>query len=429
MYIDDNRIWRPFTQMQNASEHFKVVKAKDSIITLDSGKDVIDAISSWWVITHGHCNDKIARSISQQAKTIDQVLFANFGHNPAENLSKAITKRLPSKLNNLFFSDNGSTAVEVALKMTIQYWINLGEKQRNLFLAFNNSYHGDTVGAMSVSGDSLFTSPYKELLFKVLNIKQGVHSFDSLDKYTNPFCDALEQYKDRLAGVIIEPLIQGAGGMIVWPKEAIEIIGRVAQKAKIPLIFDEVMTGFGRTGSLFAFDQTSIIPDLICLSKGLTGGALPLSLTVASNDIYKSFLSEEKSKMFFHGHSFTGNPISCAAANASLELFDEIDYETKWKKINKINNDRLRNIVNKSNIIDTRTCGTMAAIELTDPQSGYQSNLAESLTYFALERDVFLRPLGNIVYILPPYCISDSQLHQVWDVIEQFILLNDKSRS
>lgn len=416
-----DKIWRPFTQMLGATPPLNVRSAKEAILHLKNGETIIDAISSWWVITHGHCQPQIMDAIAKQSCRLDQVLFANFSHRPAEDLVHCLSKFLPSHLSKFFFTDNGSTSVEAALKMVIQYWQNLGVNNKNKFIAFDKSYHGDTVGAMSVGGENHFTKPYSKMLFSVIRVHQGSHSFDPLERFVNPFLEALDNHKENIAGIIIEPLIQGAGGMVMWPIEALEIIGREAKKYKVPLIFDEVMTGFGRTGKLFAFDHLSYSPDILCLSKGLTGGSLPLALTVANKTIYDSFLSENKSQMFFHGHSFTGNPISCAAATANLKILKDVNMEPIWESINKIHLERVSNFRHKEFIVDARVFGTVAAIEVRDElQQGYTSNISDSLTEFALKRGVFLRPLGPVIYLMPPYSITKEQLHRVWDVIDNF---------
>ena len=414
-------IWRPFTQMQTADKTLPFVsKGRKALLTLKNGKQIIDAISSWWVITHGHCEPAITKAVQNQANLLDQVLFANFTHEPAQNLVKEISSLLPRQLNRVFFSDNGSTAVEVALKIAVQSWKQRGQVQKTHFLTFRSSYHGDTTGAMSVSGPGIFTSPYKPLLFPVITAKQGRFSSDPPETYYKDFEEKLNQYSDKLAAVIIEPFIQGAGGMIVWPKAALEHIGRLAKQSGLYIIFDEVMTGFGRTGSLFALNQLSFHPDILCLSKGLTGGMLPLALTISTKKIYESFLSTKKERAFFHGHSFTGNPISCAAAVANLQLLrkNRLAIEKKWKRIAHINKERGENLRSKPFVKDVRLKGLIAAVENRSAK-GYTSSLAEVWSKSALKRGVFLRPLGDTIYILPPYSITEQQLHKVWDVIEE----------
>ena len=281
-----NTIWLPYTQMQNTKSLPEAVSAKGSRIYLKNGQSVIDAISSWWVITLGHCEKNIVKAVQKQAEKMDQILFANFRHSPAQELAREIQKVLPKELAYLFFTDNGSTAVESALKMAVQSWKQKKrETKRNRFISFENSYHGDTVGAMSVSGQNLFTAPYKKMLFSVIRARQGQLSKDPISDYISDFEAKIKKHHHTLAGVIIEPFIQGAGGMVVWPKKALEIICSISRKKGLYLIFDEVMTGFGRTGELFAFQKLGIAPDILCLSKGLTGGFLPLALTIANKKI------------------------------------------------------------------------------------------------------------------------------------------------
>ena len=414
-----NTIWRPFTQMQQVQSNLPLVeKARKAQLFLKGGKVVIDAVSSWWVITHGHCEPEIVKAIQKQSENLDQVLFANFTHSPAEELVKEISSLLPKSLQKVFFSDNGSTAVEVALKMSIQSWKQKEEIQRKSFLTFSHSYHGDTVGAMSVSGRSSFTKPYESLLFPIITAKQGRYSNDSAETFYEDFELKLEKHRKQLAAVIIEPFIQGAGGMIMWPKKALQHICRLTQEAGVHLIFDEVMTGFGRTGSLFAFEQLNIVPDILCLSKGLTGGSLPLALTITKDNIYKSFLSSRKEKAFLHGHSFTGNPISCASACANLKLLkkNKKEIQTQWKEIEKIHSERALHLRSQNKAKDIRWKGLVVAIEKTS--SSYNSLQTEHYTKLALEKGVFLRPLGQTLYILPPYSITKEELHKTWDVVE-----------
>lgn len=415
-----NQIWRPFTQMQKVKCIPELVRAKDSLLFLKDGSSVIDAVSSWWVITHGHCQKEIMQSIRACSYEMDQVLFANFSHNKAEELVRELADLLPRKLNRFFFSDNGSTAVESALKMALQSMAQRGWPERNQFLSFKSSYHGDTVGAMSVSARNIFNRPYKKFLFPILSCSQGCYSFDLEEKFYQDFERKLSKHHKKLCALIIEPVIQGAGGMIIWPLPALKRILKLARSAGLYLIFDEIMTGFGRTGTVFAFEQLGVVPDILCLSKGLTGGALPLALTVSSNSIYKDFLSSKKEKALLHGHSFTGNPFSCAAATASLRLLrkNKIRLLKKWKEIESINQERLRFLKKSPDIKDKRAKGLIAVVQ---KKGGYESGLAEKVSQKALKQGVFLRPLGGAVYILPPYCITKEELNKVWDVIESLI--------
>ena len=413
-------IWRPFTQMQKASRSLpKVVKAQKSTLFLKNGAQLIDAISSWWLITHGHCEPSLVKAIREEAAQLDQVLFANFTHEKAEKLVKELSFFLPKKFQKFFFSDNGSTAVEVALKMAVQSFAQKGEPQRTKFLSFSHSYHGDTTGAMSVSARGVFTKAYKSLLFPIHICSQGHLSSDPDHAFYQDFERKMEKLHKNLAAVIIEPLIQGAGGMIVWPKSALERICKITKEAGVYLIFDEIMTGFGRTGTMFAFEQIKTKPDILCLSKGLTGGFLPLALTITTHSIYKNFLSSKKEKALLHGHSFTGNPLSCSAALANLKLIKKNKQKLlkKWKNIESINKERITTLKNHPQIKDVRSKGLIAAVQKKE-NSFYKSFFAEQATEKALKQGVFLRPLGGTVYVLPPYCITKKELHKTWDVIE-----------
>ena len=415
-----NQIWRPFTQMQKLRHVPEVVKTKDSLLYLKNGKTLIDACSSWWVITHGHCQKDIMKALRDCSFEMDQILFANFKHQKAEELVNELSFFLPKKLNRFFFSDNGSTAVESALKIAIQSKAQRGQAEKNQFLSFKSSYHGDTVGAMSVSARNIFNEPYKQLLFPIHSCRQGHFSFDSEEKFYQDFERKLSKHHKKLCALIIEPIIQGAGGMVIWPLPALKRILKLARSAGLYLIFDEIMTGFGRTGSVFAFEQLGITPDLLCLSKGLTGGALPLALTISTHSIYKDFLSSKKEKAFLHGHSFTGNPFSCAAAVASLKLLKKNQHQLlkKWKEIESIHQERIQALKKSPEIQDKRAKGLIAVVQ---KKGSYGSDFAETVSKKALKQGVFLRPLGGTMYLLPPYCITKQELHKVWDVIESCI--------
>ena len=413
-------IWRPFTQMQKVPFPLpEVVKAKKTSLFLKDGNQLIDAISSWWLITHGHCEPSLVQTVQKEAGRLDQILFANFTHEKAESLVRELSDLLPKKFQKFFFSDNGSTAVEVALKMAVQSFSQKGQPDRQQFLSFKNSYHGDTAGAMSVSARGVFTKAYQSLLFPVHHCLQGQLSSDPDHQFYRDFERKIDKYHRHLAGVIIEPLIQGAGGMIVWPPSVLERICRITKEAGAYLIFDEIMTGFGRTGTMFALEQIKTLPDILCLSKGLTGGFLPLALTAATNSIYKDFLSSKKERALLHGHSFTGNPLSCALAVANVRLLkkNKTRLIKKWKAIEAINRERLKVFKNHPKVKDIRFKGTMAVVQKKEEED-YGSFFAEQSTSQALQQGVFLRPLGGSVYLLPPYCITSEELHKTWDVIE-----------
>ena len=413
-------IWRPFTQMKQVALIPEVIKAQNSLLFLKNGQTLIDAISSWWLITHGHCHPVIVKAIQQNSPKLDQVLFANFTHQNAEQLVKELSGLLPASLNRFFFSDNGSTAVEVALKMAVQSMAQKGFPERKQFLSFKNSYHGDTVGAMSVSARGIFTQAYKNLLFPIHSCKQGHFSFDSDQSFYEDFERQLNKHYKKLCAVIIEPLIQGAGGMIIWPLSALEKICQLAKSAGLYVIFDEIMTGFGRTGTVFALDQIKSTPDILCLSKGLTAGVMPLALTISTDSIYKNFLSSKKEKALLHGHSWTGNPLSCSVALANIQLLKKNKQKLlkKWKLIESINKERLSGLKKSSSIQDLRTKGLIAVVQ---KKLAYESRFAEQITKKAIQKGVFLRPLGGTIYILPPYCITKKELHKLWDVIESLI--------
>lgn len=424
--MNSSPVWHPFTQMKKAGPFPVVASASADRLTLANGESLIDAISSWWVITHGHCNPDIMAAIAAQTQVLDQVIFAGFTHPGAEQLARSLVELTPDPLNRVFFSDDGSTSVEVALKMALQACAQRGETQRDSFLAFASAYHGDTVGAMSVGGEGIFTQAYKHMMFRVIRAQHPTHSKASVEAYTADFHRKMDQHGDRLAGVIIEPLIQGAGGMVMWPEVAVREMVSRCQETGIPVIFDEVMTGFGRTGELFAMERLGITPDLVCLSKGLTGGTLPLAITMASDEIYNAFLSDDRRHTFFHGHSFTANAISCAAANANIELLRKTDMKATWNRISALHQERLANLKDADLLEDRRCLGTIGAVELKAPEGGYLAPIGPQMYQHALSRGVLLRPLGNVLYVLPPYCCSDETLHRIWDVVEECIALATK---
>ena len=406
--------------MQTAPGRIPLVsRAKKSLLVLKNKKKLIDAVSSWWLITHGHCEPELVRAVKEQAGRLDHVLFADFAHEKAETLVKELKVFLPKAFQKFFFSDNGSTAVEIALKMAVQAQAQRGQAHRKKFLSFSESYHGDTAGAMSVGARGFFGKAYKPLLFQVYSCSQGRFSFDPDTAFYKDFERKINRHGQSLAGVIIEPLVQGAGGMIVWPRQALDRICRMTKEAGAFLIFDEIMTGFGRTGTMFAFEQIKARPDILCLSKGLTGGFLPLALTITSRKIYEAFLSPSKTKALLHGHSWTGNPTACASAVANLKLLRKrkTPLLKKWKAIETLNRQRLEGLKQRATVKDVRCKGLIGVVEKRG-EAGYSSFFAEKAKALAFKRGVFLRPLGGTVYVLPPYCVTEEQLHKVWDVIE-----------
>jgi adenosylmethionine---8-amino-7-oxononanoate aminotransferase len=407
-------IWRPYTQEASAPPPLALERAEGAYLFDRQGRRIFDGISSWWLITHGHCHPEIVEAVQRQAGRLDQVTFANFTHEPAEELAEQLIRVTPPELTRVFFSDNGSTAVEVALKMALQASLQRGQPERQKFLAFAGAYHGDTVGAMSVSGASPFNRPYQKNLFEVIRAKHPLASGMAAEEYTRDFELLLEENHRSLAGVIVEPIVQGAGGMIVWPELAVRRIAELCRKFGVFLIFDEVMTGFGRTGTLFAMDRLGTTPDLVCLSKGLTGGTLPLAVTLAREEIYQAFLAEDKSRMLFHGHSFTGNPLACAAALASLRIFQRAATLEAVQGFGKIHQQGFSSLARKLPVSGFRSCGTIAAFECGEGL-GYLSGKLGGLTQAALAQGLFVRPLGPTVYLMPAYCSREQELLEVWE--------------
>ena len=410
-------LWHPTTQVATAPDPLPVRSARGCLLELSDGRQLIDAISSWWVTLHGHTEPSIAAAIGRQAQQLEQVIFANFSHGPAEQLATRLAAL--TGLQRLFFSDNGSTAVEVALKIAWQWWRNQGSERRQL-IAFEGAYHGDTVGAMALGDRSIFTAPYDELLFDVVRIAWP-HTHWGDDSLEMREAAALEQLEAALqtptAALIVEPLIQGASGMRLVRPAFLRSVAERIQASGALLIADEVMTGFGRTGALFACQRAGIQPDLMALSKGLTGGFLPMGGTLVSERLYQGFISERPAHTFFHGHSFTANPLGCAAALASLDLLQA--NPERFQQFEPRHTAQLERLQQHPRLKRLRCLGTMAAFDLEAGPGGYLNPVGRQLQRLCLEQGVFLRPLGNVVYLLPPLCISDSQLERCYSAIIQ----------
>ena len=405
-------LWHPTTQVAVAPEPLRVVSARGCLLELEDGRQLIDAISSWWVTLHGHSEPSIAAAIGRQALQLEQVIFANFSHPPAETLATRLSAL--TGLERLFFSDNGSTAVEVALKIAWQWWRNQGSERRQL-IAFEGAYHGDTFGAMALGDRSIFTAPYDELLFNVARIPWP-HTHWGDGDVEQREAAALEQLEQALrtptAALIVEPLIQGASGMRLVRPSFLRAVAERVQASGSLLIADEVMTGFGRTGALFACQRAGIQPDLMALSKGLTGGFLPMGVTMASERLYRGFISDTPAHTFFHGHSFTANPLGCAAALASLDLLQH--NPERYQQFEARHRPALEQLSNHPRVKQVRCLGTMAAFELEAGATSYLNPVGRKIQRLCLEQGVFLRPLGNVVYLLPPLRISDSQLERCY---------------
>jgi adenosylmethionine-8-amino-7-oxononanoate aminotransferase len=417
---DKAYVWHPFTQMQTAPEPLELVRAKDTILYTADGKEYIDCNSSWWVNVHGHGNEHIGNAINEQFKQIDHAIFAGATHPKAVELAERIVNLLPNPLTKVFFSDNGSTAIEVALKMVFQYWHNKNQPKKRI-LALDGAYHGDTFGAMAVGQRGYFNQPFEHFFFDVDFI-----DFPTEDKEEELMIQAENLFKStEFAAVILEPLVQGSAGMRMYSADFLSRLVNLAKHYDVKVILDEVMTAWGRTGTYFAFQHTDIVPDIICLSKGLTGGVLPLGLTVATDEIYEAFLSEDKTKALLHGHSFTGNPLSCAAACASLDLFEQ---QATWENVKRISeeNENFMKELSSSVVQDVRCLGTILAIKLkVSGESSYFSNIRDEAYAYFLENGILLRPLGNILFINPPYCITALELNKIHERLHTFISLQE----
>jgi len=423
------QIWHPFTNRALDPTPLMVRRAEGAYLYTDDGRKIIDAISSWWVNLHGHANPRIAAAVAQQARKLEHVILAGFTHEAAEELATRLRKWVAGPLAHVFFSDDGSTAVEVALKMAVQYFRNLGQAEKCEIVALAHGYHGDTAGAMSVSDESPFTEPFQSMRYPVHRVHSaycyrcpvGLKRETCHIECARQLEELLAERGQRIAAVIVEPLLQGAGGMIVHPADFLQRVRELCTKHDVLLIADEVLTGFGRTGKMFACDLANVVPDLMCLSKGLTGGFMAMGATLCTDRLEQAFRSENRMHTFYHGHSYTGNALACAAANANLQIFEDEPVFDRIAAIAKINAERLAHLRGRDQVGDTRQLGTMGAIELVVEDTGYLSAMRPKLYAFFLGRGVLLRPLGNVVYVLPPYVIEPDELHRVYDVIDQAI--------
>lgn len=404
---DRRHSWHPYTQHALERDPLPVASAHGATLVLEDGREVLDAISSWWSVLHGHGDAELADTLAEQTRTLDHVLFAGTTHEPAVALAEELVACTPGALSRVFYSDNGSTAVEVALKMVYQAWVHAGEPERRTFLALDGSYHGDTFGAMSIGDPDPFFVPYAPLLFKAERFAPALGRVGP----------ALERLGKEAAGVIVEPLVQGAAGMKMHRPEFLQEVRAACDAAGVPLIADEVMTGFGRTGSLFACEKAGIEPDLLCLAKGLTAGLLPLSATLATERLYESFLSDDRGRAFFHGHTFTANPIGCALARASLAKVFAEKTPDRLEAIGAAIHARVAPALEELDWVSgLRRTGGIVAFDLEPPKgekAGYLASLAPRLRALAIEHGVLLRPLGNVVYALPPACTTQAECERI----------------
>ena len=416
---DEKYIWHPYTHQKGRMPAIPIVKGKKAILIDEKGNEYIDAISSWWVNIHGHGNKFIAKKIYEQAKKLQQVIFTSFTHQPAVDLAEILTKILPGDFSKIFYSDNGSTATEVSIKMAIQYWSNIGGTKRNKILAFHNSYHGDTFGAMSISERGVYTLAFQDKLFEVIFI--DTPNGQNIQR----LFDEINVYKEEIACIIYEPLVQGAGLMAMYEPEHLNELLQFLKHEKIICIADEVLTGFYRTGKFFASDYLEEKPDIICLSKALTGGTMALGVTACTQKIYDAFVSDDKMKTLFHGHSFTANSLACTAALASYELLTDKKCQKKIQQIVTAHKDfanSLKKYAEKEIIKNVRQTGTIIAFEMNNKQKdNYLNNISNSFTAYCLKRGVYLRSMGNTLYIMPPYCITKLELKKIYKVLRLFI--------
>jgi len=406
--VSDSPVWHPFTQHGLGEPIPLVTHAEGAALHTADGRRVIDAISSWWVTTHGHCHPRIMAAIAAQTQKLDQIIYAGWTHEPAETLARGLTAIMPPALTHVFYSDSGSTSVEVALKMALGFWANRGAP-RHRILVLEHSYHGDTIGAMSVGARGVFNQAYTPLLFDV-----GTTPFPT-EGHEQETLDALEAAcREQPAAFIVEPLILGAGGMLIYPAHVLAEMRAICARHDVLFIADEVMTAWGRTGTLLACEQADVVPDILCLSKGLTGGAVPLAVTMATQPIFDAHLSDDRSKMFFHSSSYTANPIACAAAVANLEIWRDEPVLERIADLGERQQARLDGI---EGVAGKRRIGTIAAMDVPVPDGGYLAAIGPRLLKHFRELDVLLRPLGNTVYVMPPYCISDAELDTVYNAI------------
>jgi adenosylmethionine-8-amino-7-oxononanoate aminotransferase len=407
--VSTSPVWHPFTQHGLGEPIPEVVRGEGAALHTADGRRIVDAISSWWVTTHGHCHPKIMAAIREQTEKLDQVIFAGWTHEPAEDVARELVRMAPDGLTRVFFSDSGSTSVEVALKMALGFWANRGER-RTRIVVMEHSYHGDTIGAMSVGARGVFNAAYAPLLFDV-----GRIPFPNDPQAT---LDALEaECRAGAAALIVEPLLLGAGGMLMYSPDVLREMRAVCAAHGTLFIADEVMTGWGRTGTLFACEQAGVVPDLMCLSKGLTGGSLPLAVTLASETIWDAHYSDDRSKTFFHSSSYTANPIACAAAAANLAIWRDEPVLERVASLAERTRRHLMALEGHTAVQNPRQCGTVAALELGTRAGDYLSDLGPHLLARFRQADLLLRPLGNTVYVMPPYCISDEDLASIWNAI------------
>lgn len=418
---DKRFVWHPFTPQLNSKPNINIVKGEGLYFFDDQGNKYMDAISSWWVNLHGHCHPYISKKVSEQLFTLEHAIFSDFTHESAVTLAERLLKHLPKNQSKIFYSDNGSTSVEVAIKMALQYWHNQG-LNKTVFIAFENAYHGDTFGSMSVGERNVFNYAFEKLLFNVVRVP--IPNEENHVEVKKQFLELI--HENPVAGFVFEPLVQGASGMLMYEAKYLDELISICYQHKIVTIADEVMTGFGRTGKFFANDYLQNKADIICLSKGLTGGYMPLGVTSCAKFIYEAFLNEDKRKTFFHGHSYTANPTACSAALASLDLMEKEETRQQIRSIELENRAFKTKIEKHPRLKQVRALGTIIAFELkTKEPTHYLNTISQKISDYFLQSGILLRPLGNVFYLIPPYIIKKEELRFIYSVIEKF--LNDVS--
>lgn len=420
---DAQHVWHPFTQTQTAPTPVLIERAEGAYLYPAQGQPLLDMVSSWWVNLHGHAHPQIAQAIAQQAQQLEHVIFAGFTHQGAVTLAQRLAGHLPTGLTRIFYSDNGSTATEVALKLALQTWFNRGETRQRV-LALQGGYHGDTFGAMSAGRTSGFFDPFHKQLFDVTCLPYPATWQDDpeVEAKEQAALDALDAelacYGQQTAAIILEPLLQGSSGMRLVRPQWVEAVVRRVREYGILVIFDEVLTGFYRTGQLWATRHLNVTPDLICLSKGLTGGFLPLGVTATTDALYAEFQGESFDRAFAHGHSYTANPLSCAAALASLDLLETPETLAQIRRIEATHRQALSQLAQHPKLEQVRQLGTMAAVRLRGA-GAYGGSISLELRQFFAQRGLLMRPLGDVLYLLPPYCVTDDELHLAYQAIAE----------
>lgn len=407
-------VWHPFTQHALEPAMKSIVQTSGAYLTDDSGARILDAISSWWVITHGHRHPAITAAIQAACETYDQIIFAEYTHEPAEELARGLLRIAPRGLSHVFYSDSGSTCVEVALKMALGFFHNSGAQRRRICV-LEHGYHGDTIGTMSAGERGVFNAAYEPMLFGVdrLPFPRPGREQETLDAFER-FCATGD-----VAALLIEPLILGAGGMLTYPASVLSELKRIAERHGTLLIADEVMTGWGRTGTVFACEHAGVAPDILCTSKGLTGGALPLAATLCTAEIFEAHLSADRRKTFFHSSSYTANPIACAAAVANLAVWENEPVRERIRSLEVMQTERLARFETDPRFSNVRQTGTITALDLTVRAGGYLSEVGPKLRAFFRERKLLIRPLGNVIYLMPPYCVTAIDLDRAYDAIDE----------